>query len=261
MKLILAIACLALFAGCTETVHPKRHLQSVKPKFRECRKPKVIAVVDTGFGADDFWDGQETAHLCKLGHKDFTGGKTSTRFETTDPVPTDEHGHGTHIAGLIDKYASETNNSFCLVILKYYDSKNSDRLNLQRTVEAINYARQIKADFINYSGGGVASDKEEAEAVKAFIDSGGTFVAAAGNERSDLETHHFYPAQEDDRVIAVGNGKDEKRRAPTSNYGKRVNRWEDGSSVLVYNHYMSGTSQSAAIATGKIVAEKNKSCK
>lgn len=255
--------CLILsLAGCFSSNVPKRHPQAVsKAKHRECKKTQIVAVVDTGFGADDTWTGQEKTHLCKYGHKDFTGGKTSDKFGTVDPVPVDDHGHGTHIAGTIDEYAKKTNGSFCLVILKYYDPKGLDLYNLDRTVEAFNYARQIHADYINYSGGGVSSSTKEAEAVKAFIDSGGTFVAAAGNEGSDLEIHHYYPAQEDDRVIAVGNGKSEKDHAYSSNHGKRVNRWEQGMDVLTYNHYMSGTSQAAAIATGKIVAEKNKSCK
>lgn len=254
-----------LLTGCFSSTGPDRRPQSVKPKAvvktHECKKTMIIAVLDTGFGVEDWWAGQEGAHLCQFGHKDFSGDKTSDRFGTKDPVPVDFHGHGTHIAGIIDHYARLTNNSYCLVILKYYDSHGSDLMNLKRTISAINYARQIKADFINYSGGGVASDKEEAEAVKAFIDSGGTFVAAAGNERSDLAIHHYYPAEEDDRVIVVGNGKNELDHAPTSNHGKRINRWENGNNVLVYNHYMTGTSQAAAIATGKIVAEKNKSCK
>jgi len=256
----LTTMCLILsLTGCFKTERPKRAPQSVKT--HECKKTTVIAVIDTGFGSDESWIGQENTHLCKFGHKDFTDGITSYQFDTEDPVPVDDHGHGTHIAGLIDSYAKKTNDSYCLVILKYYDNHADDRENLLRTVKAIEYAKKIKADFINYSGGGVSPSKEEAEALKSYIDAGGTFVAAAGNEGSNIDFFHYYPAQEDDRVIVVGNGLDKNRRGYKSNYGKRVNRWEQGDKVLMYNHYMTGTSQSTAIATGKIVAKKNKTCK
>lgn len=265
MRIILSLTgCTAHNETPTEPV-PK-HIHSIPSSTkRYCvakRKAVVVAVIDTGFGASEDWTGQYNAHLCKFGHKDFTGGLVSTnRFNTKDAVPVDNHGHGTHIAGLIDSYASRTNDNFCLVVLKYYDPSAGESQNLARTVEAINYARQIHADIINYSGGGVQASAEETAAVKAFLDAGGTFVAAAGNEGLNAEFFHFYPAQDDDRVIAVGNGKDEKHRAKTSNYGRTVKRWENGTNVLVYAHYMTGTSQSAAIVTGKIVAEKNKSCK
>lgn len=262
--------CLILsLTGCPKGGRPERRFfnrepQAVKKvaKYHECKKTTVIAVVDTGFGGDESWIGQEQAHLCKFGHKDFTEGKVAVeQFGTIDSVPVDDHGHGTHIAGLVDFYARQTNDSYCLVILKYYDPKADDKENLVRTVEAIEYARRIKADFINYSGGGIQRSAAEEEAIKAYIDSGGTFVAAAGNESSNIDIFHYYPAQEDDRIIVVGNGKDEKHKGYKSNYGTRVNRWEVGSNVKMYNHYMTGTSQSTAIATGKIVAEKNKTCK
>lgn len=268
MNRFLVIACVILsLSSCLKGGRPERRffqrtLQSKITKYKACKKVQVIAVIDTGFGADDSWTGQETAHLCKFGHKNFVPfADDSDRFGTKDPVPVDVHGHGTHIAGLIDYYASKTNNSFCLVILKYYDENAPGLENLQHTVEAIDYARKIKASFINYSGGGILRAPEEEKAVKDYIDAGGTFVAAAGNEGSDIDFWPYYPAQEDDRVIAVGNGENQSKRAPSSNYGDRVNRWEIGKNVLMYNHYMSGTSQSTAIATGKIVAEKNKTCK
>ncbi len=266
------IMCLILsLAGCWESGRPlknsykttaKHQFESVpSTKYKASKKTTIIAVIDTGFGADDTWTGQETAHLCKFGHKNFVDSDNSLKFGTKDPVPKDKHGHGTHMAGIIDTYAKRTNESFCLVILKYYDERGWGNENLNHTVEAIQYARQIHADYINYSGGGVQKSQAETEAVKAFIDSGGTFVAAAGNEKSNTSFFPYYPAQDDERVISVGNGNDENHRAPSSNYGKKVKRWENGVEVQMYNHRMTGTSQAAAIATGKIVAEKNKSCK
>jgi subtilisin family serine protease len=240
MKLLFAITCLIL---------------SFRANPACLKKPIVIAVIDSGFGIG--WEGEKTAHLCQFGHKNFVGDKSSLKFGTKDPVPTDQDGHGTHIAGTIDQYAT---GDYCLIILKYYKPYDYDG-NIKRTVQAIDYARQIHADIINYSSGGVEPFKKESMAIKKFIDEGGTFVAAAGNEGSDIDLYHYYPAQDDDRIIVVGNGKSDYAHSETSNYGRRVNRWENGNNVLAYSHIMSGTSMSTAIVTGKIVTEKNKFCK
>lgn len=217
-------------------------------------KPIVIAVIDTGFGQG--WPGEKTAHLCKFGHKNFVEEAYTSDFNTKDPIPVDAHGHGTHIAGTIDYYAKQSRNPFCLVILKYYSPKQNESQNLENTVRAIKWATELRVDFINYSGGGLAPAKSEQDAVKEFIDRGGTFVAAAGNEHSDLAKRHYYPAQEDDRIIVVGNGINEDVHAETSNHGTRVNMWEKGQNVVTYGQSMTGTSQAAAKATGKLVASK-----
>src|SRR5271165_1628236 len=109
MKRILTTMCLIMsLTGCFETPYksPAKHqfdrVPQSKKSFKECKKTTVIAVIDTGFGAGEFWDGQEKTRLCKFGHKDFTGGETSSKFGTNDKVPVDNHGHGTHIAGIVD---------------------------------------------------------------------------------------------------------------------------------------------------------------
>jgi hypothetical protein len=251
------------------------------------KKPLVVAVIDTGFGSELSTATQaiKDVKLCKFGHKNFVDEKdTSDKFGTHDPVPVDTHGHGTNIAGIIDAYGKAENVDFCLVILKYYSPKSNESLNLINTIKAIEYARQIHADFINYSGGGLSALPEEIAAVQKYINKGGTFVAAAGNERHDINMNGYYPAQDDDRVIVVGNAKvvDEKIEKLTletpvkkglktyvmdkkgvqyllessSNYGTRVDRYEDGENVLALGLRMTGTSQATAIATGKLLLEK-----
>jgi subtilisin family serine protease len=258
MKLALIILAI-LAAACSDEEIVKKTVKSTTPTT--CHgKPTVIAVIDTGFGAG--FKGEETAKLCKYGHHNFVSDSYSDKFNTVDPVPVDHHGHGTHIAGLIDKYARAKNINYCLVILEYFDPLNALNLNLLHTIQAINYAKNIHADFINYSGGGLEANKDEIIAVKSFLDAGGKFIAAAGNEHSDLAKVPYYPAMEDDRVIVVGNMDENGKRAISSNYGDRVNRWEVGSGgVKMYNVRMDGTSQAAAIATGKIVGDTKNFCK
>lgn len=217
-------------------------------------RPIVIAVIDTGFG---FNNKGKSAKLCQFGHRDFTN--TNEYFmnsDTVDPVPKDGHGHGTNIVGVIDRYASLYGTNYCLVILKFWD-KNMKVINQtdKTGTEAIRYATDIKADFINFSGGGPGFYKPEAEAVKKYIDNGGTFVAAAGNERNDLEKVPYYPAMDDKRVISVGNLYKNGDAAISSNYGRPVTVWEVGEDVEAYGIVMTGTSQATAVVTGKMVSE------
>ena len=247
------------------------------------KSPIKIAVLDTGFDFDSNWkdldvkdrDGVQLVKpkLCKMGHKDFTN--TSIK---------DVHGHGTHLAGIMGKIAG--NSDYCLIILKTYHKKPLYNTATAYT-DAIKYATNIKVDIINYSGGGVEYDIKEYKAIEDALDKGIVVVAAAGNEDVKIDynilkiegtgifytpiyihvkTHKitenkqagYYPASYDPRIISVGNGRDENNRNKTSNYGYTVKTYERGTkvlSILPGNSYgsMSGTSQSAATRTGKII--------
>ena len=228
---------------------------------KKCDKPLVrIAVLDTGFGYQN--KGHE-AKLCKEGHRDFSiEGLTSYNYNTLDPIPLDFNGHGTNVAGIIDEYASKAHVNYCIVVLKYYSDNQSGWANLLATVAAINYANVLGVDFINYSAGGAITNYEEGVAVKEFINRGGKFVAAAGNDHLDLDRpgNSYYPAMEDKRVIVVGSNNIYGVRSKYSNYGSVVKRWELGESVEAYGITLTGTSQATAVATGRMVSEIRNKC-
>jgi subtilisin family serine protease len=188
------------------------------------------------------------------------------------------HGHGTHIAGLINRYAGSAD--YCVMILRYYDPKSNESNNLINTVKAIQYATKMGAKVINYSGGGLAPSAEEQVAIEAFQDTGGIFVAAAGNERSDINVNKYYPASYNDGIIAVSAYDRGGHKLPSSNYScvrkpavdepplKELCHWEDQNAKKieyefgnnVYSTlpndqygYMTGTSQATAIMTGNLV--------
>jgi subtilisin family serine protease len=193
--------------------------------------------------------------LCKYGHRNFTSDLDTKKVgATVDPIPTDSHGHGTNIAGLIQQYAG--NKNYCMVILRYYSPRAINDNNLKNTVDAINYATNIGAKYINYSGGGGESSLEERAAVKRFLDKGGRFIAAAGNEKANIDSHPYYPAMDDRRVVKVGSVEKDGSVAKYSNYGKSVTRWEQGTNARALGLVMSGTSQATAIATGKIINQE-----
>jgi major intracellular serine protease len=249
-------------------------------------KVLVVAVIDTGINLR--LDG--TNMLCKYGHKDFTG---------TSII--DNHGHGTHISGLIDQYAKGvvfspadnpydliikmnklklTKVKYCQVILKYYDPTVKDNNNLDGLRKALQHAINLKVDVINYSGGGTSFDAVESFLIKKALNLGIKIVVSAGNDGKEIGSridtlgfkyeyyilgfkhkYYFYPAAVDSRLTVVGNYDLTSHRAPSSNYGTIVDKWEIGTNVLSYSNSfitfipvkMSGTSQATAISTGKLV--------
>src|SRR5690349_5783545 len=208
-------------------------------------RPLVVAVIDTGLDIEKMKD---KVHLCKFGHKDFTGQGI-----------VDRHGHGTHISGLIDTFAGKAN--YCQVILKYYDPMSPPKSNLNNTVRALAWAIELNVDVINYSGGGLEPDMIEKKLILEALDRGIKVVVAAGNEQSNLDDgmHRYYPAMYDKRIIVVGNYSQDRVPAKSSNWGSVVTVWEVGSKVTSYciNGFytceMTGTSQATAIQSGRII--------
>ena len=250
-------------------------LMALMPLRASQAKTLTIAVIDTGID-------KALPNLCKFGHKSFVN-KPDLLIDEANPL-TDNHGHGTHIAGLISKHAGE--GSYCLVAIKYYSEANSGKQNLENMKQALRYAINIKVDFINISAGGPERDEDEYALIKEALDKGIKVDVAAGNEKSDLDKScNYFPACYDKRLVVVGNleitkdfrhldpemkllgmlagigdkiGTYETQRSPTSNYGNYVNRWEIGTNVESTmpggkTGYMSGTSQATAVATGEMV--------
>lgn len=170
----------------------------------QLEKPITIAVIDSGFG---YRGAGHDAKLCKYGHKDFTkDNEYDMTYGTKDAIPLDKYGHGTNVAGLIQAYAGTAN--YCLVILKYVNTPRQDKNLDQNLLKAIQYADEIKVDLINFSGVGSELIPDEIKTVKKFLDSGGIFVASAGNDRDIINgpTHYkAYPAMDDDRIVVVGS--------------------------------------------------------
>jgi thermitase len=166
---------------------------------------------------------------------------------------TDRHGHGTHVAGIIQGSAPKVK----LMILKYYDSKATGAANLLNTVKAIQYATKMKARIINYSGGGTDKYREEEQALQRAQAQKILVVAAAGNERNNSDIIHFYPADYGYANIVSVTAIDENQRVlSSSNYGiKTVDIAAPGKdiySTLPGGKFgtMTGTSQATAFVTG-----------
>ncbi len=180
----------------------------------------IVAIVDTGvdFGAPDL------ANVARLPGYDFAN---------NDNDPTDDQGHGTHVAGTI---AQNTNNGIGvagvafgvkLLPVKTLDSKGQG--NYENIIKGIIYAVDQGAKVINMSLAGKTGSKSLQEAVKYAYSKGVVVVVASGNSNSAVE----YPAAYDDFVIAVGAVRFDLTRAPYSNFGSQIDLVAPGGDVHV----------------------------
>lgn len=240
----------------------------------------VVAVIDTGIdiqhediknnlwknpgetGTDSKGRNKETNGIDDDGNG-FIDDLHGWNFVSSNNKLTDNHGHGTHIAGIIGAEAgngtgiSGISPEVSLMVLKYYDPKVPQTDNLKNTVAAIRYAVKMGAQIINYSGGGTEYSKEEFDVIAEAQKKGILFVAAAGNERSNSDKFHYYPADyELSNIISVTAVDPSVQVLASSNYGiKTVHLAAPGQNILslLPNNsygYMTGTSQATAFVTG-----------
>ena len=134
----------------------------------------------------------------------------------------DDHGHGTHVAGTV---AQSTNNGFGvagvafkakLMPLKVLSRSGSGAI--ADIAEAIRFAADNGADVINMSLGGGGESKLMREAIDYAHSKGVVIVAAAGNEgRAQASYPARYP-----NVIAVSAIGPDRQKTFYSNYGQGV---------------------------------------
>lgn len=243
-------------------------------------KKIVVAVIDTGLDikhediTSNLWINPGESGLDKNGKDKASNGVDDDNngyvddlhgwnFVTDNNSLVDNHGHGTHISGIVGavggngKGISGVSPKVSLMTLKYFDPKSLGANNLENTVKAIHYAIENGAQIINYSGGGTDFSLKEKEAIVRAQKKGILFVAAAGNERSNSDQNKYYPADYDlDNIISVTAIDPSKNILPSSNYGQiTVDIAAPGQqiySTLPNGKYgpMTGTSQATAFVSG-----------
>lgn len=196
-----------------------------------------VGVIDTGF------DPKNTLYRACPGdlNRDFTG-----------EGMLDTHPHGQNIVNAITDRLKDVD--YCIVIIKGI-AKERSVLHTPDYILALNYAMMLKLDVVNLSISGENEMSVESLILSQMITLGTVVVAAAGNDRKDLDKKcNYYPACADSRIVTVGCLQTNLRaKCPFTNYGKYVKVWELGEDVLAGGVKMSGTSQATAIATAKIV--------
>lgn len=230
-------------------------------RITEGSRNVVVAVIDTGI------DANHPDLKNNLWHDPVTGAY-GWDVITGQANPNDEHGHGTHIAGIIGASMNRAAgisgvvHKVSIMSVKYYSEKVSGAQNLRNSIIALNYAVDHGADIINYSGGGPEFSREELEALRRAEAKGILIVAAAGNEHDDIDvsTNYYYPcAYRLSNIVCVASLTVQNRLLSSSNYGaNHVDLGAPGENILSTipggkYAYMSGTSQATAFVTGAAV--------
>ena len=240
----------------------KSHIHALDAwKIEEGSRDVVVAVIDTGIDSSH-------PNLQKNIWKDPNEKSQNVygwNFVTNKANPNDDHGHGTHVAGIIGAISDSSSGvsgvarKVSIMGVKYYSEGNPGSVNLRNTVKAINYAVDHGAKIINYSGGGPDFSEDEYLAIKRAEAAGVLFVAAAGNEHqdTDLVENYYYPsAYRLTNIISVAATDINNNLLRSSNWGKsKVDVAAPGENIFStlpggrYG-YMSGTSQATAFVTG-----------
>jgi hypothetical protein len=242
--------------------------------IQEGSREIIVAVIDTGIDPNhkdlmkSIWHDPSRPQSNQFGMNFVNPGKN----------PIDVHGHGTHVAGIIGSEfdpalgISGVAHHVSIMPLKYYSEGSSGVVNLNHTIEAINFAVDHGARVINYSGGGPEFSEREYRAIKRAEAKGVIFVAAAGNESQNIDEvqNYYFPASYSNphlpvyqktglkrptNMIVVAANNLQNDLIPASDWGKSVDVAAPGEEILSTlpngkSGCMTGTSQATAFASG-----------
>jgi len=220
-------------------------LKQVQKEMHKSIKKLTVGVVDTGIHkghpcfAGQLWTNKnEIPNNNKDDDKNgFIDDIHGWNFVDNDNNIQDYHGHGSHISGIIAAKGGSNckvrgvSHLVQIMTLKYFDPHSKNASNVANTVKAIEYAVKMGADIINYSGGGPGGNLDEKTAIAKAADAGIIFVAALGNEGSQIggenskfgEKNKYYPASyELKNIIAVQSHNKSDQKVESSNYKEIV---------------------------------------
>lgn len=171
-------------------------------------------------------------------------------FVDGDGNPTDEHGHGTHTAGVI------AGSGVPVMVLRALDASASG--SESAVADAIAYAVEHGATVVNLSLNTDAQDPDLEAAIGAAADRGVTIVASAGNDGRNLDARPSFPiCSGHDNVIGVAATDASGQAADFSATGSCVDRSAPGVDVAGPaigggTQSLTGTSQAAAQVTAEL---------
>ena len=236
-------------------------------------KSIIVAVLDSGIKLDHpefsgrLWtNSNETLNGIDDDNNGYIDDINGWDFANNDDDPTDDHGHGTNVTGIIG--ANSNNNlgysgidwNCKLMIGKILDENNSGYYSWW--TDAIYYAVDNGAKVINMSVGGSGFSSSMKDAIDYAYNNGVTVVACMMNENNNTT---FYPAGYQNTIAVGATNPNDERSAPFfwsttsgSNYGNHIDVVAPGNYIYGlnyqsdtnYNSYWGGTSQAAPLVTG-----------
>ncbi len=138
--------------------------------------------------------------------------------------PMDDHGHGTHCAGVIGASSNDgvgmagVAPKVKLMGCKFLSSRGSGYSS--DAIECIEYARKMGAHIMSNSWGGGGYSQALYDSIDAARKQGIIFVAASGNSGVNMDLSPHYPSSYlVDNVVAVGSMDRTGEMSSFSNYG------------------------------------------
>ncbi|WP_422106922.1 S8 family serine peptidase [Winogradskyella sp.] len=233
----------------------------------------IIAVLDSGIRmqhpefAGRLWTNpNETLNGNDSDNNGFIDDNDGWDFANSDNDPTDDHGHGTNVSGII---FANTDNSMGyagvnwqskLMPLKILDSSNSGFYSWW--IAAMYYAVDNGAKILNMSVGGSGYSSAMEDAANYAYTNNVSIFACMMNFNSFVP---YYPAAYTNTIAVGSTDPDDTRSAPFfwdptsgSNYGGHIDLIAPGNftyglshtSNINYNIYWGGTSQAAPLVAG-----------
>ncbi len=232
----------------------------------------VVAVLDTGIKPDHpdlvgrrYRNPAEQPDGSDTDGNGLTDDLLGWDFINEDNDPTDDHGHGTHVTGILAA-TGDNGTGYAgvdwqcrLLVGKVLDARNEGPYSAW--IRGIYYATDQGARVINLSLGGIAFSVALQEAVEYAHARGTTVVAASMNDGLNTQ---YYPAAYP-TVIAVGATDPDDRRSRAfggssrqgSNYGPHLDLVAPGNFIFGLDHrsdtrnqLISGTSQAVPLVAG-----------
>ena len=212
----------------------------------------VVAVIDTGVDLD---------------HPEFAGKLVPGRdFANGDNVPDDDHGHGTHVAGIVgalgDNGIGVAGVAWNTSIMPLKSLRGDGFGYTSWSLSAVGWAVDHGAHVINMSLGGVDSSQAFQDAINNAHASGVLVVASAGNcgnqyyalNGCSYQDQTSYPGAYS-HVVAVASTTSSDQQSSFSTQGSYVDIAAPGSDIYSTNaggsyRSLSGTSQAAPHVAG-----------
>ncbi|QYM77934.1 S8 family serine peptidase [Horticoccus luteus] len=237
----------------------------------------IVAVIDTGVRlthsdiAANLWNNPSPTF------GDYHGARYIRGVKSGNPNDDSTSGHGSHVAGIIGAVANNANGiagvawNVRIMALKFMDSTGQGYVSDE--ISCIDYAIAHGAQIINASFGEdttTSFSQSELDAIARARDAGIIFVAAAGNDASNMDLTRHYPASFPlDNIIAVGSSTKLDDVSTFSNYGPgAVELFAPGEAILSLSNaadsgtaayqILSGTSMAAPHVSGALALLKAK---
>lgn len=231
----------------------------------------TVAVIDTGINYNhlelrDRWIGNNFDPIDGIDNDQngYTDDRYGWNFVSDSPYAWDDQGHGTHVSGTIGASANSSGISGINPIANILPLKTLNQNGsgyTTDTVEAINYAVGRGAKVINMSLGSDSWSNAMYSALWNANANGVIVVAAAGNDRRNIDYLPSYPAAYNlPNIVSVASIDPDGTGSDFTNYGKyNVDLAAPGGKIWSTGHYndnnyqmKNGTSMAAPAVSGAI---------